>query len=361
MRVPTSFYRAAAALRHRRHGGGRGPARSAGPSIVTAGRSPAAAQVPVLKLLHLAGALALALSCRSLPEDARGTRGVHLREAAETTEARAQYERSQRRAAALAKVDPNHTKRDLAERYKAAGEFATQNNDLPPAVAQFELYSQLQEALERAVQQELATTEMARVQIPRDVPVSDRERSHQAPEKLAKADPTGAQAQRDLAVSLEKLGELELQAGNLATARMHFEGSLQVREGLAKADPTSAQAQQDLAVSLEHLGGVEMRAGDLKPAQAHFERSLQLAEGQAKADPTNAQVSFNVVLSHCLLAQLAMQRKRREPLRKHLEAANVQLTEMDHQGQVTGVTQREQVLVWVQDMLAELAPREHEM
>lgn len=40
-----------------------------------------------------------------------------------------------------------------------------------------------------------------------------------------------------------------------------------------------------------------------------------------------------------------------------LETANIQLTEMDHRGQVAGFTQREQVQVLIQSTLAELPPR----
>jgi hypothetical protein len=62
-------------------------------------------------------------------------------------------------------------------------------------------------------------------------------------------DPTNAWAQRDLSVSLDRLGDVEMQAGNLAAARPHYDRGLKVREALAAADLTSARAQRDLSIS----------------------------------------------------------------------------------------------------------------
>jgi len=73
-------------------------------------------------------------------------------------------------------------------------------------------------------------------------------RSLELREGLAKADPHSAQAQRDLSVSLDRLGDVEVAAGNLQAARLLFARSSDIREGLAKADPHSALAQRDLSL-----------------------------------------------------------------------------------------------------------------
>jgi len=116
-------------------------------------------------------------------------------------------------------------------------------------------------------------------------------------EALAKADPDSAFAQRDLSLSLDNLGDVEAEAGNLAGARAHFNRSLAVREALAKADPDSAQAQRDLSTSLERLGNVEVKAGNLANARAHFDRSHAVVEALAKADPGSAQAQRDLSVS----------------------------------------------------------------
>lgn len=86
-------------------------------------------------------------------------------------------------------------------------------------------------------------------------------------QRLADADPHSAQAQRDLSVSLDRLGDVEMHAGDLAAARQHFAASLEACKRLADADPRSAQAQRDLIVSWWRLGLATKDA-------SHFERAL---------------------------------------------------------------------------------------
>ncbi|HRI07413.1 MAG TPA: TIR domain-containing protein, partial [Nannocystaceae bacterium] len=126
-------------------------------------------------------------------------------------------------------------------------------------------------------------------------------------EDLAKADPHSAQAQRDLSVSWNKLGDIEVQAGSLARARDLFARSLSQREDLAKADPHSAQAQRDLSVSLERLGDVEVQAGNMARARDLFARSLKVAEYLAKADPHSAQAQSDLSVSLDRLGDVEVQ------------------------------------------------------
>ena len=80
--------------------------------------------------------------------------------------------------------------------------------------------------------------------------------------KLAAADPGNAQAQRDVSVSLDKLGDVKLQrrrrpAGALAA----YQESLDIRRKLAAHDPGNAQAQRDVSVSLDKVGDVKLAGG----------------------------------------------------------------------------------------------------
>jgi tetratricopeptide (TPR) repeat protein len=131
-------------------------------------------------------------------------------------------------------------------------------------------------------------------------------RSLKIREQLAAANPSSAimdaQAQRDLSISLDKLGDLQFQAGDLAAAQQLFTQALKIRERLAAANPSSAtidaQAQRDLSVSLTNLGDVQVQAGDFAGAQQLFAQSLRIRERLVAANPGSAQaqsdVSFNL-------------------------------------------------------------------
>ncbi len=72
-------------------------------------------------------------------------------------------------------------------------------------------------------------------------------------ERLAKADPTNSQWQRDLAISYNKLGDLSSTRGDLGEAERLMGESLKIFERLAKTDPTNSQWQRDLAISYNKL------------------------------------------------------------------------------------------------------------
>src|SRR6185295_4269073 len=59
-----------------------------------------------------------------------------------------------------------------------------------------------------------------------------------------------AQNDRDRAAAGTKLGDVLVAAGDLAGARARFEQSLQIRERLASANPSSADAQRDLSIEI---------------------------------------------------------------------------------------------------------------
>jgi len=124
--------------------------------------------------------------------------------------------------------------------------------------------------------------------------------------KLAQANPTSAEAQRDVSVSLEKLGDVTVKAGDLAGAKARFEEGLAIARKLAQANPTSAEAQRDLSVSLNKLGEVAAETGELAGAKARFEEGLAIFRKLAQAAPTSAQAQRNVSLSLERLGDMAV-------------------------------------------------------
>ncbi len=108
-------------------------------------------------------------------------------------------------------------------------------------------------------------------------------------ERLARADPSNAQWQRDLSVSQDNIGQVLRAQGDLAGAEQAYRAALAVRERLAKADPSNAQWQRDLSVSQNNIGEVLSAQGDLARAEQAYRAALAVAERLATADPSNAQ------------------------------------------------------------------------
>ena len=105
----------------------------------------------------------------------------------------------------------------------------------------------------------------------------------------AEADPSNAQAQRNLSVSYERLGDLLVAVGNTGEAGRLHRDSLTIRDRLAKADPSNAQAQRDLSVSYERLGDLMQSVGNTGEAEHLYRDSLTSIETTFGTDNQQAQ------------------------------------------------------------------------
>ena len=122
--------------------------------------------------------------------------------------------------------------------------------------------------------------------------------------RLAEADPSNAQAQRDLSISYNKLGQVMVAVGKLGEAERFYRDSLAIAVRLAEADPSNAQAQRDLSISYERLGQVMVAVGNLGEAERFYRDSLAIAVRLAEADPSNAQAQRDLSISYTQLGQV---------------------------------------------------------
>ena len=96
-----------------------------------------------------------------------------------------------------------------------------------------------------------------------------------------------ALAQRDFAVDLERIGDIAIQAGDRASARKDYEEELAIFRGLAK-DKSDAKAQRSLAIALERSGDMALQMGDRAGALASYQEELAIFREVAK-DESDAQ------------------------------------------------------------------------
>ena len=93
--------------------------------------------------------------------------------------------------------------------------------------------------------------------------------------------------QRDLSVSYDKVGNVQVAQGNLPEALASYQASFAIRERLAKSDPSNAGWQSDLAVSYGKLGDVLAKTGKVEDALQNYRSALAIMEHLMTADATN--------------------------------------------------------------------------
>ena len=86
-------------------------------------------------------------------------------------------------------------------------------------------------------------------------------------DRLATSDPGNAGWQRDLSVSYIKIGDVQVDQGDLAGALKSYRDSLAIRDRLTKSDPDNAGWQFDLGISNERIGDVQRAQGEASPGR----------------------------------------------------------------------------------------------
>jgi tetratricopeptide (TPR) repeat protein len=107
-------------------------------------------------------------------------------------------------------------------------------------------------------------------------------------ERLANSDPKNAGWQRDLSVSYQKVGDVEVEQGQYAQALDSYQHDLTVAKRLAESDPSNAGWQRDLSVSYQKVGNVELEQGQFAQALDSYRDGLTIARRLAESDPSNA-------------------------------------------------------------------------
>ena len=87
-----------------------------------------------------------------------------------------------------------------------------------------------------------------------------------------RADPDNTGHQRDLAVTLQRVGNVRAARGDADGALAAYTRALDISERLARADPDNTGHQRDLAVNLDRVGGVRAARGDAEGALAAYTR-----------------------------------------------------------------------------------------
>jgi tetratricopeptide (TPR) repeat protein len=104
--------------------------------------------------------------------------------------------------------------------------------------------------------------------------------------------------QRDLSVSHDRIGNVELRLGNVDAALAAYRKSLAIAEALGLHDPANTEWQRDLSVSHNRIGDVELLLGNGDAALAAYRKSLAIREALSLRDPANTEWQRDLSISH---------------------------------------------------------------
>lgn len=93
---------------------------------------------------------------------------------------------------------------------------------------------------------------------------------------------------RDLSLAHERVGDADLQAGDLPAARESFAACLALRRELALRNPANVEWRRDLSVALERMGDIDAQQARPAPAQAAYAQALAIRQAAHDAAPQDA-------------------------------------------------------------------------
>ena len=103
---------------------------------------------------------------------------------------------------------------------------------------------------------------------------------------------------RDVSISLDRVGDVARQRGNLDEAETAYRESLEIARQIRQATGDTPEALRDVSVSLDNVGDVARQRGNLDEAEAAFRESLEIARQirQATVDTPDALRDVSVSL-----------------------------------------------------------------
>jgi tetratricopeptide (TPR) repeat protein len=136
--------------------------------------------------------------------------------------------------------------------------------------------------------------------------------------------------------------------GNLDAASAAYGESLRIRRDLS--DPHQPQSLRDVYVSLDNVGGVEMARGNLDAASAAYGEMLRICRGLS--DPQQPQTLCDVSVSLLNVGGVEMARGKHGKARKNFEESLRILTNLERDGKL--FPQWRNDITWVKQQLARL-------
>ena len=132
--------------------------------------------------------------------------------------------------------------------------------------------------------------------------------SHAIFERLAEANPDNSERLRDLSISHNAVGDFLQQQGDVPAALLSYRASLAIAARLVSADPDNALWQRDLSLSHINIGDMQKAQGDLQAALASYQAALAIRERLAQDDPGNSVWQRDLFICHQRIGNVQLAR-----------------------------------------------------
>ena len=118
-------------------------------------------------------------------------------------------------------------------------------------------------------------------------------------DQLSPAQADQVEGRRERAGLFDKLGDLSVSLGDPRAAREHFQQALELRREIAAQNPDETQAQRDVLLSLEKVGNHELiYSRDPKIARQYYQQALDGFLKRLKAEQSAVRAKMDVALAH---------------------------------------------------------------
>ena len=115
---------------------------------------------------------------------------------------------------------------------------------------------------------------------------------------LARSDPRNADSQRELSVSYEKIGDVQVAQGDLTGALTSYRDSFAIIDRLVTARPKNAEWRRHISISYDKIGEVQHAQGDPIGALTSYRSSLAITHHLARSDPGNVSLQFDLGITN---------------------------------------------------------------
>ena len=118
------------------------------------------------------------------------------------------------------------------------------------------------------------------------------------------------------------LGDAAFEARDLLSAKHHYEADLAVSEMAFKQQPAKVITRKDLAVSLDRVGNIHQRQGEVEKSIEIYERSLAIRQELHVQDSQDQTFLRDLFVSHMKVGDAHMLIKQVDDAAKRYESAN---------------------------------------
>jgi tetratricopeptide (TPR) repeat protein len=124
---------------------------------------------------------------------------------------------------------------------------------------------------------------------------------------LNQQDPADLRWQRELAISLSGIGDVKSQMGDAQSALAAYDEGLTIIRRLSQRDPADLKLQREIAVRLSETGDMKLNIGDTASAAGDYEEGLAITRSLVEQNPQNTQWQRDVFFSLTKVGDLEAQ------------------------------------------------------